>query len=246
MLTVAAAQDLSPRLRRITLRGDDLAGFVSPLPAASVRVLLPAPGAATIVLPEWNGNEFLTATGARPPLRTLTPGHHDADGGTLDVDVVVHGDTPLSRWATTAAPGSPVALSGPGRGYEIDVRAPGFLLAGDESALPALAQLLELLPETVPVTVLIEVARPEGRLALPDRPGTTVRWLDLPAGAAPGTPLVDAVAATTVPDGGHVWVAGEAAAVQAIRRHLFAERGVDRSRAVIRGYWKHGRDGAQP
>jgi len=40
-----------------------------------------------------------------------------------------------------------------------------------------------------------------------------------------------------------VWVAGEAAAVQRIRRALFEERGVPRSRATVRGYWKHGRAG---
>ena len=36
-------------------------------------------------------------------------------------------------------------------------------------------------------------------------------------------------------------MAGEAAAVQRIRHHLFDERGLSRSHAVVRGYWKHGR-----
>jgi len=35
-----------------------------------------------------------------------------------------------------------------------------------------------------------------------------------------------------------VWVAGEAAAVHRIRRHLFDERGLPRRQATIRGYWK--------
>jgi NADPH-dependent ferric siderophore reductase len=39
-----------------------------------------------------------------------------------------------------------------------------------------------------------------------------------------------------------VWAAGEAAAMQRLRRHLFDERGVPRSAAVVRGYWKRGRD----
>ena len=38
-----------------------------------------------------------------------------------------------------------------------------------------------------------------------------------------------------------VWVAGEAAAVQKIRKHLFDQRGMSRSDATVRGYWKHGR-----
>ena len=40
-----------------------------------------------------------------------------------------------------------------------------------------------------------------------------------------------------------VWAAGEAAAMQRLRRHLFDERGLSRSQVVVRGYWKHGRQG---
>jgi NADPH-dependent ferric siderophore reductase len=40
-----------------------------------------------------------------------------------------------------------------------------------------------------------------------------------------------------------VWAAGEAAAMQRIRRHLFDEREVPRAQATVRGYWKHGRRG---
>jgi NADPH-dependent ferric siderophore reductase len=53
--------------------------------------------------------------------------------------------------------------------------------------------------------------------------------------------MVDLVEATDITDQTWVWVAGEAAAVQAIRRDLLGERSIPRSRAVIRGYWKHGR-----
>jgi NADPH-dependent ferric siderophore reductase len=38
-----------------------------------------------------------------------------------------------------------------------------------------------------------------------------------------------------------VWAAGEAAAVQRIRSHLFVDRGLPRAHATVRGYWKHGR-----
>jgi NADPH-dependent ferric siderophore reductase len=40
-----------------------------------------------------------------------------------------------------------------------------------------------------------------------------------------------------------VWAAGEAAAVQRIRRHLFDDRGLPRAQTSVRGYWKHGRAG---
>lgn len=246
LLTVRRTVELSPRLVRVTIGGPDLEGFEMPELAASVRLLLPAPEADTITLPTWNGNEFRKADGSRPALRTLTPRYHRPLDQELDVDVVLHGDTPLATWAATAEPGSPVALSGPGRGYEIDPRATDFLLLGDESALPAIAQLLEHLPAPARVNVLVEVADPAGRLAFPDRPGLDVTWLDQPDSDQPGAILVEAVKAATISTDTHIWVAGEAAAVQAIRRHLFEERSLPRSRAVVRGYWKLGRNSASP
>lgn len=238
-----AVTRLSTRLVRVTLAGPDLVGFEVDEPAASVRLLLPSAGRSDLVLPEWNGNEFLLPDGERPAIRTLTPRRADPEAGELDVDVVVHGGGVASPWAEAAQPGDPAAVSGPGRGYAIDESAPGFLLGGDETAIPAISQLLEALPADRPVQVHIEVASPDARLPLPDHPRGTVEWHDLPAGAAPGDALVAAIRAADLPPGGRVWAAGEAAAMQRIRRHLFDERGVPRRETTVRGYWKQGRGG---
>lgn len=222
---------MSPRLVRVTLAGSDLVGFPKPEPAASVRLLLPV--ARGLVVPAWNGNEFRMPDGSRPPLRTLTPRH--VREGELDVDVVVHDGGRLSAWAVAAAPGAEVAVSGPGRGYEIPVDADPLLLAGDETALPAIAQLLELIPNSLAVRVLVEIATPEAELPIP------ARWVLRARDEPPGTALVDAVRAEPLPDGTRLWVAGEAAAVQRIRKYVFDERAIPRAHAVIRGYWKCGR-----
>ncbi len=71
----------------------------------------------------------------------------------------------------------------------------------------------------------------------------TVRWHELADGAPPGDAMVGAVVATAVTPEHRVWVAGEAAAVQRIRKHLFETVGIARDRTVVRGYWKHGRRG---
>ncbi|MBK6310823.1 MAG: siderophore-interacting protein [Candidatus Microthrix sp.] len=115
-----------------------------------------------------------------------------------------------------------------------------YLLAGDETAIPAIDQLLEAMPPTLPVTVLIEVSDPAVRLELHAGPATTLRWLDLPEGAAPGTAMVEAIESLGAMPA-VVWVAGEAAAMQRIRTHLFDGRGLTRSQATVRGYWKLGR-----
>ena len=135
-LEVVRRETLSPRLVRVVLGGDALAGMTLDLPAASVRLLLPPRGRTDLVMPVWNGNEFLLPDGSRPAIRTLTPRRLEPRAPELDVDVVVHEGGVLSAWASEAVPGSGVAVSGPGRGYEIDPDAPGYLLAGDETALP--------------------------------------------------------------------------------------------------------------
>ncbi len=228
---------------RVTFTGPDLEGLVVEHPAASVRLLLPAPGEQELVIPTWNGNEFLLSDGRRPIIRTFTPRRVDPSALELDLEIVIHEGGAASKWAQAVRPGDPAAVSGPGRGYVIDHDAPGFLLAGDETAIPAMSQLLEELPATTPVQVHIEVAHPDARLPLPEHPLATVAWHDLPPGAPPGDTLVAAVHGADVDPGTRIWAAGEAAAMQRIRRHLFEDRGLPRSRASVRGYWKHGRRG---
>ena len=103
--------------------------------------------------------------------------------------------------------------------------------------------LLEALRSDATVQVLVEVAEPDARLDLPHHAGATVRWCDLPPGGTHGDALFAAVAGASIGPATRVWAAGEAAAVQRLRRHLFDERKLPRSRAFVRGYWKHGRSG---
>jgi len=242
-VAVHRVEPLGPRMTRVTVGGQDLAGLTVAEPAASVRLLLPSAGSIDLIMPIWNGNEFLLPSGRRPAIRTFTPRRVDAAQLELDLEIVVHGGGVASQWARRAEPGHRAALSGPGRGYMVNRDAPAFLLAGDETAIPAISQLLEALPRAAAVQVCIEVARPDARLAMPEHPHASVEWCDLPPGAPPGDALVAAVrGADLVPDA-RVWVAGEAAAVQRIRRYLFEERGMPRAQTSVRGYWKHGRAG---
>lgn len=235
---------LTATMSRVTLRGAELAELEVAEPAASVRLLVPDTSGA-LELPQWNGNEFLRADGSRARIRTLTPvvlrrGEAAAE---LDLDVVLHDDSPLGDWVRSASPGEPTAVSGVGSGYPVDPDATDYLLLGDESAAPAVATLLEALPAHVSVQVHLERREVAEQVPLPEHPGATVHWSVQPAGAAPGATLVDAAAAAPLEAGTRIWAAGEAAAVQRVRKLLFDERAVPRSHAVVRGYWKAGRAG---
>ena len=237
---VRSIESLSARMLRVVLGGDELDGFAIESPASSIRLLLPPPGDDEIVMPTWTGNQFELPSGERAPIRTFTPRYFDADRRELTLDVVVHDHGAATEWATRAEVGDEVAISGPGRAETLDLDAPSLLLVGDETALPAIGQLLEAIPAGAAVEVHIEISVPEARFDLPAHPGATTTWHVQTDGAAPGDAMGAAIRSVVeLPEA--VWVAGEAAAVQRIRTHLFDERGRSRSDVTARGYWKLGR-----
>lgn len=242
-VVVAGVVDVGPRLRRLTLAGPELDGLTVDEPAASVRLLLPRRDTGEVELPEWNGNEWLHADGSRPSIRTLTPRYLRPEANELDVDVVLHDGGALSSFAAAAAGGEATAISGTGRGHDIDEAAARYVLAGDEAALPAISQLLEAMPEPIEVHVAIELSGPDGEIDLPAHPSASVGWHVLDDGADPGAALLPAVRALPIDADTRVWVAGEAAAVHKVRGHVFDELGLPRRGNSIRGYWKHGREG---
>jgi len=254
---VAASRDLGGGLTAVSVAGAALAGLERGLPGASVRFLLPDPDTGEVVWPHWNGNEFLRPDGTRPLLRTLTPLRvtPTGDGAELDVVVVRHGDAPLTRWVESATNGTPVAVSGTGRGYDPGAGLERLVLVGDESALPAMATVIAATPAGTHVTLHAEVRDPtappdlSALLGIVDPDGAPppagVHWHASPRGAGdpPGAAMVAALTAEDLDPGDpglRVWAAGEAASVQAIRKHLQA-LGVPRSQATVRGYWKVGR-----
>ncbi len=226
----------SPRLLRITLIGDSLKTLEVDQPAASVRLLVPGPGDDELEMPTWDGNEFLLADGSRPLLRTFTPLRVDNDAGRMDLEIVRHDGGAVSRWAETASPGDPAAINGPGRGFDLPDGITRLLLLGDETAMPAVAQLMEWMPDEVETEAHVEVITHDAVVTMPDDEAVTWHVCE-----PPGAALVEVARSLTaedLPDTTHLWAAGEASAMQAIRNHLFDDLGLARSRATVRGYWK--------
>src|SRR4051794_6604158 len=159
-LSVRRTERLSPRMMRVTLTGSELEGLVIAEPAASVRLLLPSPGSVELVMPKWRGNDYRLPDGRRATIRTFTPRRLDRDDLELDLDIVMHGEGVAPGWAEAAQPGDAAAISGPARGYARDAGGSEFVLVGDETAIPAISQLLEQLPADARVAVYVEVARP--------------------------------------------------------------------------------------
>lgn len=243
LLQVCAVQDLAPRYRRITLQGD-LEGFASLAPDDHVKVLFPPAGSERPALPEFGrqGPAFVPGE-ARPDTRDYTPRAFDLAAGTLVLEFVIHGHGPASRWAAAAQPGQWLGVAGP-RGSRVvpDVH-DAYLLAGDETALPAIGRWLEWLPPQRPVVVVAEVAGDADEIELPARPRCQVHWLHRgTTRAGEGGLLALAVGALALPsDSVYAWVAAESSQMRALRQHLQSDRGLDAARLHAAGYWKRGK-----
>jgi NADPH-dependent ferric siderophore reductase len=264
-LRVARVRRMSTTFLRVTLTGESLAGFAGH--GADQRInllLLPADAdhEAFADRADWMAAWRCGPPASWAPLRVYTVRAFRPGAREVDVDFALHGDSgPASRGAAAARPGEPVVMIGATHGHPVtDVawRPPAsatrLLLAADETALQAAAAILESLDR--PVTAFLEV--PSRDDCVPIGGPARITWLVRSAGERL-EPVVrahlDAVAPAAVelgdediwdvpehPAGSfYAWLAGEAGTVVALRRHLVAERGVDRRSVAFMGYWRRGR-----
>ncbi|HEY0956655.1 MAG TPA: siderophore-interacting protein [Roseateles sp.] len=241
LLQVQRIDALSPRLRRITLGGPALEGFVSPAPDDHVKLLFPARGEALPVLPSFGPQGVSYPEGAaRPAARDYTPRTFDPQRQTLTLDFVLHGDGPASTWAASAAVGDFLGVAGPRASRVVNPQAhTHWLLLGDETALPAIARWLEWLPPDRRVTVRVEVGSPSDRIALPGHEGLDLAWVQRRP-APQGCALLAAVCSLPLTPG-YAWIASESAQMRGLRQHLLSERGWPREHLHAAGYWKRGK-----
>jgi NADPH-dependent ferric siderophore reductase len=224
----------------VMVGGDALDGFRIEAPTSHIKVFLPAPGQAEPLLPEYTPDGVIWPDEAeRPAVRTYTPRRFDEATRTLEVQFLLHGTGPASEWAERARPGDRLAVGGPGGRFVMDPSVERWWIAGDESAIPAVGTLLDVLPASATADVHLEVEGPDDEIELPTAAKAAITWHYRRAPGAWGEELY-AAATDGLPDSGRVWVACEAAAMRRIRRYLVAERNVPAGDLVTRGYWRLG------
>jgi NADPH-dependent ferric siderophore reductase len=223
-LTVVAAHDITPRMRRVSLIGETLEGFEH------------RPGQDLVLnLPDGAAGQ------AR---RHYTIRRFDAAETRLDIDFVLHGASPATHWARRAAIGDQLVAEGP-RG-RTTVRGPADwrLFTGDETALPAIAAMIESLPAGETAIAFIEVADPDEEQPIATAAALDITWLHR-AGPprAPSLGLLEALTTFQLPPGdGQACIIGETSTVRAQRQGLIA-RGFAKDRITAEGYWRPGRVG---
>lgn len=218
-LSVTAIRDLGPRLRRVTFGGTSLVGFATDNGATwdlRIKIVIPSPGRslprakafecrdsedpgrswrqAWLRLPEAERGELRSYTVRAARLEEAYP--------EIDVDFVLHPNGlqgPAARWARSIRIGDPALVIGPSvsagqcAGIEFAPgRARHVLLAGDETALPAIAGILRDLPAGLVAEAIIEVPDAAMIEDLPKGAAAKVTWLER-RGHAHGALLAEAV-----------------------------------------------------
>ncbi|MCR2785797.1 MULTISPECIES: siderophore-interacting protein [unclassified Microbacterium] len=181
---VSAITDLTPSFRRFTFAGDDLAEYGDPGFDQRVKIVFPTLTVGLDAMPtgeNWYLQWRDLPEDARPPFRTYTTRAVRADAHEVDIDMVAHDvQGPASAWIERAVVGDEVLIFAPtvahtGVSFGIDFVPPArtdhMLLAGDETAAPALAVILEQLPEEACGVVVLEVPDPADAAYLPHHAG---------------------------------------------------------------------------
>lgn len=228
-MQVVGSTRIAPRMQRLRLAGEALEPFDTD---ANLHVRLHVPVDTT----EPGEQELGFAT------RYYTIRRIDAAAGWVDLDFVLHeAPGPAGDFARSARIGDLCGMSGPcGLGIKPAAR---YLLAGDETALPAIARITEKLPADTTGIVLIEVDGPEDRLELTAPVGMDCRWIyrradHVAEGAGFIAQVAQAIAATAAGPKDHfVWIAAEFTAYEALRAPLKA---IVKARSICVPYWRAG------
>lgn len=240
VLRVLSHHDVTPRMRRIVFSGEDL-DYVATSTNLHVRLLIPAEDRSE---PEWPtlGRDGLIAwpDPARLVSRRYTIRRFDLRESTITVDFALHHNAgPGADFAARAQPGAVVGMIGPGGG-SVPLDRDWYLLAGDETALPAIARILESLPEGARGTALIEVEDPGERQELAAPAAFDLRWLY--RDRDPATALADCTRAAAFPPDAamFVWAGCEFDTFRSIRSFIRDEHRLPKSDHLIVSYWRRG------
>jgi NADPH-dependent ferric siderophore reductase len=208
---VDGVERVSPTFVRVTFAGDELSDLGTPGRVFDQRIKLIFP-ASGHPLPSLSGagNDWYTRWVALPErsrgsMRTYSMRDLVVinDETRVVVDFVLHLDPgatgPASRWARDATVGDEVLILGPRRdhtdagGIEFSPgNARSVLLAGDETAAPAIARILEDVDSAVRGAAFIEVPEVGDILPIDAPAGVTVTWLPR-SGGAHGESLIPTV-----------------------------------------------------
>jgi len=240
-LTVVRTEQVTAHMRRVVLGGAELAGFHSPGCDDHIKLFFPN-RQGEMVLPVVTAEGPRYPEGQDPsPARDYTPRWWNPEAGELAIDFVLHGDAGVAGpWAERAQPGDTLVVGGPRGSFVLADDYDGYVLIGDETALPAMARWIDALPEQAQVMAFIEVAEEAERQPLPQYENVSIQWLERNGVGAAHSSLLENVLTDLEPPEGDVfyWIATESRRARRMRRFLEDHLQVPRDWIRSTGYWK--------
>lgn len=229
-LRVSGVHTLTPQIVRITLTGD-MSDFVSHGPTDHVKVFFPGED-GIVHAPRVEEGRLVRDPGVEYISRDYTP--LNWTDSTLDLDVVLHGDSgPAANWAANAHEGDELVVGGPRGSKQVPTGADWWLLIADASAVPALGRWLAQAPADQEVSAL--VFGEESLTDYPLPPEADVEWV-----LGDFDPEPYARERNLTEGTGFVWAAGEATSLIGIRRYLRRELALPKEQVEVDGYWRRG------
>jgi NADPH-dependent ferric siderophore reductase len=251
-LTVVRVEEVTPRYQRVVLTGDALLADGFPFthfsPLDHVRVFFPNAGTGELVAYRLDEDDewFLEGGSGDPINRDYTVRGWDPDARELSLDFVLHDHGVAGKWARTARPGDRLVANGPNAHFLLPENYPHYLAAGDDTALPAIARIIEEAPAGSHVTAVVEVTDAQDEQTFRSAATFEVQWVHratAPVGPGHLSPLETALRARGLPadpESVFVVIAGETNSLKPIRRYYRQELGMRREQLVVDGYWKRG------
>lgn len=139
----------------------------------------------------------------------------DYEAKQMTVDIFIHDGGRITQWLKRVQAGAQIAVVGPAGGGVIDTHK--IAIYGDETAFPAIARILEALPNGAVANVsLLSAMGADCQYPMPQRPEFTFQWIT----GHDGDALMDAALADLQPP--HFWFAAEKSTVAKMREALKA------------------------
>lgn len=222
-LEVVGARDLNPKMRRVSFTGTD------------IDELAYKPGQDLVLQMAMSDGSF--------GRRHYTIRRFDRASRVLDIDFVLHGDSPSGNWARAARPGARIDANGPRGRTVLNPTADWHLFTGDETCIPGILAILETLPSHAHAWAFIEITDASDRQPVNCKARLDFEWLERGGPGGPSDFMLNRVKSFKLPPGqGHAYIIGETSNVRAQRQDLLM-RGMAKEQIAAEGYWRPGRIG---
>lgn len=230
-LSVTSAINITPNMRRITLKGEALGNFPANSEGAYIKLL------------------FQQVGSVKPIMRTYTVSEQRSRENEIDVDFMLHKHANedesshgiAAPWSLKAQLGDVISILGPGPAKFINLDANDFLLAADMTALPALTANLSILSQNAHGKAFIEIMSEGDKQVLQKPENIEIIWIINNKPGSDKSPLFLAIEQADLKNNQlAVWVACEFKTMKKIRQYLKVDIGIEKSHLYVSSYWKKG------